>query len=90
MFKRTGVLTAIGAAAASVVLAAPSAVAAPTSWTITPTCNFSGSAGVTVLTDNNGNKIQCASSAASGNAPTSPVAGSPAKLANISAISFMF
>ncbi|MFF5771352.1 hypothetical protein ACFY8V_14585 [Streptomyces californicus] len=88
MFKRTGVLTAIGAAAASVVLAAPSAVAAPTSWTITPTGNFSGSAGVTVLTDNNGNKIQCASSAASGNAPTSPVAGSPAKLANISAISF--
>ncbi|WP_228989274.1 hypothetical protein [Streptomyces sp. DH8] len=88
MFKRTGVLTAIGAAAASVVLAAPSAVAAPTSWTITPTGNFNGSAGVTVLTDNNGNKIQCASSAASGNAPTSPVAGSPAKLANITAISF--
>ncbi|NUV98259.1 hypothetical protein [Streptomyces sp. CAI 127] len=88
MFKRTGVLTAIGAAAASVVLAAPSAVAAPTSWTITPTGNFNGSAGVTVLTDNNGNKIQCATSAASGNAPTSPVAGSPAKLASITAISF--
>ncbi|NEC23565.1 hypothetical protein [Streptomyces parvus] len=88
MFKRTGFLTAIGAAAASVVLAAPSAVAAPTSWTITPTGNFNGSAGVTVLTDNNGNKIQCATSAASGNAPTSPVAGSPAKLASITAISF--
>lgn len=53
MFKRTGFLTAIGAAAASVVLAAPSAVAAPTSWTITPTGTFNGSAGVTVLTDNN-------------------------------------
>ncbi|MFI2317387.1 MULTISPECIES: hypothetical protein [Streptomyces] len=88
MFKRTGVLTAIGAAAASVVLAAPSAVAAPTSWTISPTGAFNGSAGVTVLTDNNGNKIQCATSAASGSAPTSPVAGSPAKLASISAISF--
>ncbi|MFG3408365.1 hypothetical protein [Streptomyces sp. NPDC048142] len=88
MFKRTGVLTAIGAAAAAVVLAAPSAVAAPTSWTISPTGDFDGSAGVTVLTDNNGNKIQCATSAASGNAPSSPVAGSPAKLASISAISF--
>ncbi|MEU0100176.1 hypothetical protein [Streptomyces sp. NPDC006267] len=88
MIKRTGVLTAIGAAAASVVLAAPSAVAAPTSWTISPTGAFNGSAGVTVLTDNNGNKIQCATSAASGSAPTSPVSGSPAKLASISAISF--
>ncbi|RBL84974.1 hypothetical protein DDE05_20275, partial [Streptomyces cavourensis] len=55
---------------------------------ITPTGNFTGSAGVTVLTDNNGNKIQCASSAASGSAPTSPVSGSPAQLASISAISF--
>ncbi|WP_411080374.1 hypothetical protein [Streptomyces sp. cmx-18-6] len=88
MFKRSGVLTAIGAAAASLALAVPSAVAAPTSWTITPTGAFTGSAGVTVLTDNNGNKIQCASSAASGSAPTSPVAGSPAQLASISAISF--
>lgn len=88
MFKRTGVLTAIGAAAASVILAAPSAVAAPTSWTISPTGDFEGTAGVTVLTDNNGNKIQCASSEASGNAPTSPVAGSPANLASISDISF--
>ncbi|MFJ6615549.1 hypothetical protein ACIQPT_35320 [Streptomyces sp. NPDC091289] len=88
MFKRTGVLTAIGAAAASVILAAPSALAAPTSWTISPTGDFDGSAGVTVLTDNNGNKIQCATSAASGNAPASPVAGSPANLASISDISF--
>ncbi|MFF8434224.1 hypothetical protein [Streptomyces bacillaris] len=88
MIKRSGVLTAIGAAVASVALAVPSAIAAPSSWTITPTGNFTGSAGVTVLTDNNGNKIQCASSAASGNAPTSPVSGSPAQLASISAISF--
>ncbi|MER6194074.1 hypothetical protein [Streptomyces cyaneofuscatus] len=88
MIKRSGVLTAIGAAVASVALAAPSAIAAPTSWTITPTGAFTGSAGVTVLTDNNGNKIQCATSAASGSAPTSPVAGSPAQLASISAISF--
>ncbi|MFC9247907.1 hypothetical protein ACFT7S_28995 [Streptomyces sp. NPDC057136] len=88
MFKRTRMLTAVGAAAAAVALAAPSAVAAPTSWTITPTGAFTGSAGLTVLTDNNGNKIQCASSAAAGSAPTSPVAGSPAKLANITSISF--
>lgn len=88
MIKRSGVLTAIGAAVASVALAVPSAIAAPSSWTITPTGNFTGSAGVTVLTDNNGNKIQCASSAASGTAPTSPVSGSPAQLASISAISF--
>ncbi|MEW9508697.1 MULTISPECIES: hypothetical protein [Streptomyces] len=88
MIKRSGVLTAIGAAVASVALAVPSAIAAPSSWTITPTGNFTGSAGVTVLTDNNGNKIQCASSAASGSAPTSPVSGSPAQLASISAISF--
>ncbi|CAM5680582.1 hypothetical protein SVIOM74S_01111 [Streptomyces violarus] len=88
MIKRSGVLTAIGAAVASVALAVPSAVAAPTSWTITPTGAFTGSAGVTVLTDNNGNKIQCATSAASGSPPTSPVAGSPAQLASIWAISF--
>ncbi|MFT9784859.1 hypothetical protein ACMZ5E_01285 [Streptomyces rhizosphaericola] len=88
MIKRSGVLTAIGAAVASVALAVPSAIAAPSSWTITPTGNFTGSAGVTVLTDNNGNKIQCATSAASGNAPMSPVSGSPAQLASISAISF--
>ncbi|MFE2291806.1 hypothetical protein [Streptomyces sp. NPDC059452] len=88
MIKRSGVLTAIGAAAASLALAVPSAVAAPSSWTITPTGAFTGSAGVTVLTDNNGNKIQCATSAASGSAPTSPVSGSPAQLASISAISF--
>ncbi|WP_328906961.1 hypothetical protein OG230_30550 [Streptomyces sp. NBC_00234] len=88
MIKRTSILTAIGAAVASVALAAPSAIAAPTSWTITPTGAFTGSAGVTVLTDNNGNKIQCATSAAAGSAPTSPVAGSPAKLANITSISF--
>ncbi|MFJ4965241.1 hypothetical protein EES43_26235 [Streptomyces sp. ADI96-02] len=88
MIKRTGVLTAIGAAVAAVALAVPSAVAAPTSWTVSPTGPFTGSAGVTVLTDNNGNKIQCATSAASGTLPTSPVAGSPAQLASISAISF--
>lgn len=88
MFKRTRMLTAVGAAAAAVALAAPSAIAAPTSWTITPTGAFKGTAGLTVLTDNNGNKIQCASSAAAGTAPTSPVAGSPAKLASITSISF--
>ncbi|MFD4031932.1 hypothetical protein ACFWVP_15750 [Streptomyces sp. NPDC058637] len=88
MFKRTSVLTAVGAAAAAVALAAPSAVAAPTSWSITPTGAFTGKAGVTALTDNNGNKIQCATSAAGGTAPTSPVSGSPAKLASITSISF--
>ncbi|MFJ9682347.1 hypothetical protein ACIRP2_30480 [Streptomyces sp. NPDC101194] len=89
MRKKTRILTAVGAAAAAVALATPSAFAGPTApWTITPAGDFNGTAGVTVLTDNNGNKIQCATSAAAGNAPTSPVSGSPAKLANITSISF--
>ncbi|MFH8474088.1 hypothetical protein [Streptomyces sp. NPDC018000] len=88
MRKKTRILTAVGAAAAAVALATPSAFAGPAaSWTITPSGAFTGNAGVTVLTDNNGNKIQCQTSTAAGNLPAS-ASGSPAKLADITSISF--
>ncbi|NEA16102.1 hypothetical protein [Streptomyces halstedii] len=87
MLKKTSVLTAVGAAAAAVALAAPSATAGPTAaWTVTPTGAFTGTAGETALTDNIGNQIKCATASASGNAPTSPTAGP--QLASITAAAF--
>lgn len=87
MRKNTSILTAVGAAAAAVALAAPSAFAGPTAaWTITPTGNFTGTAGQTILTDNVGNQIKCTTASANGNAPASPVAGP--LLANITSAAF--
>ncbi|HEY9438290.1 MAG TPA: hypothetical protein VIS29_06505 [Streptomyces sp.] len=87
MRRRTSILTAVGAAVAAVGMAAPMAVAGPTAaWTITPTGSFTGTAGQTVLTDNVGNAIKCATASAGGNAASSPVAGPV--LAQITAASF--
>ncbi|GGZ22720.1 hypothetical protein [Streptomyces nitrosporeus] len=87
MLKRTSIVTAVGAAAAAVALAAPSAMAGPSAvWTVTPTGNFSATAGVTTLTDNIGNAIKCTTASASGNIPTSPTAGP--QIASITAAAF--
>ncbi|MCX4965941.1 hypothetical protein OHA98_14035 [Streptomyces sp. NBC_00654] len=87
MLKKTRIITAVGAAAAAVALATPSAIAGPSAaWNITPTGNFTGTAGVTTLTDNVGNVIQCATASANGNVPSSSVAGPV--LANITSASF--
>ncbi|MEU5719402.1 hypothetical protein AB0G71_27280 [Streptomyces sp. NPDC020403] len=87
MSRKTRILTAFGAAAAAVAMAAPTATAGPTAaWTVTPTGNFTGTAGVTTLTDNIGNAIKCTTASASGNAPTSPTAGP--QLASITAAAF--
>ncbi|WP_326701022.1 hypothetical protein OG909_29230 [Streptomyces sp. NBC_01754] len=87
MLKKSSVLTAVGAAVAAIALAAPSATAGTTAaWTVTPSGAFTGSAGVTSLTDNIGNQIKCATATASGDAPTSPTAGP--QLASITAAAF--
>ncbi|MER5615540.1 hypothetical protein [Streptomyces sp. NPDC002215] len=76
MRKKTSILAAAAAAAAAVALTAPSAMAGPTAaWNVTPTGNFTGAAGQTILTDNVGNQIKCATATANGTAPSSPVAG---------------
>ncbi|MCX4680090.1 hypothetical protein OG413_33265 [Streptomyces sp. NBC_01433] len=86
MLKKTRILAAFGAAAAAVALATPSAIAGPTAaWNIAPAGAFTGTAGVTTLTDNVGNVIQCATASANGTA-SSPVAGPV--LAQITGASF--
>ncbi|MEV6104134.1 hypothetical protein AB0M28_05370 [Streptomyces sp. NPDC051940] len=89
MRKTRRIATVVGVAAGAVAFLAPSASAAPTNWTISPSgANFTASAGTTTLTDDLGNQITCASSSASGALKSSPQTGNPATLATVTAAAF--
>jgi hypothetical protein len=90
MSKVKSIVTVAGVAVGALAFMAPNASAfAPSSWTITPSGGaITATAPTTILTDNQGNQISCASSSASGALKTSPVAGTPATLATISSLSF--